>query len=61
MLTAEAPPNGPSAFEQYVRQLGLSEASYSSSRELREWCRENRNRCYIPEWLLKHWRISSDD
>lgn len=50
--------NGCGAFERYAQQLGLTERSYVDSRELREWCRENRHRCYIPEWLLKEWRMT---
>lgn len=39
-------------FEMQVRQLGLSKATYADSKELRGWCERNRNRCYVPEWLL---------
>lgn len=49
--------NGGGEFERYAQQLGLAEHSYVDSRELREWCRENRHRYYIPEWLLKEWRM----
>lgn len=50
--------NGCGQFELYAQQLGLTEQSYVDSRELREWCRVNRHRCYIPEWLLKEWRMT---
>jgi predicted secreted protein len=30
------------------------------SARLRAWCEENRNRCYIPEWLLDAWDIHVD-
>jgi len=43
-----------------ARQLQLTAEQYIVSAELREWCKENRNRCYIPEWLLKAWNISVD-
>jgi hypothetical protein len=33
---------------------------YASSHELRRWCERNRNRCYIPEWLLDAWDIPVD-
>lgn len=49
---------GQGEFELFAQHLGLTEQSYIDSRELREWCRENRHRCYIPEWLLKEWRIT---
>jgi len=48
------------AFELRVSQLHLTPAMYSSSKELRAWCWQNRNRCYIPEWLLAEWRIDVD-
>jgi len=44
-------------FEMQVRQLQLTEQMYASSRELRIWGEQNRNRHYIPEWLLKEWCI----
>jgi hypothetical protein len=31
---------------------------YASSLELRAWCEQNRNRRYIPEWLLEEWSIT---
>jgi hypothetical protein len=33
---------------------------YASSIELRNWCEHNRNRYYVPEWLLEEWSISVD-
>ena len=53
-------PSLPTTFELYARHLGLSEQSYAESRELRAWCRENRERCYIPEWLLARWGFDVD-
>jgi len=47
-------------FEMRVRHLQLTPDMYASSRELRDWCRQNRNRVYIPEWLLEEWRITVD-
>jgi len=47
-------------FELQVRHLQLRPEMYSSSRELHAWCKENRNRIYIPEWLLEKWRINVD-
>jgi hypothetical protein len=32
----------------------------ASSVQLQTWCAQNKNRCYIPEWLLKVWRIEVD-
>jgi hypothetical protein len=42
-------------FETTVRRLRLKPEMYTSSHELKRWCERNRNRCYIPEWLLKEW------
>src|ERR1700736_6601594 len=39
-------------FELRARHLQLTPEMYASSRELRTWCERNRNRVYIPEWLL---------
>ena len=48
------------AFEVQVRQLRLTVETYVSSAELRRWCERNRNRYYIPEWLLDEWDILVD-
>lgn len=54
-------PNTATEFEQQVGKLQLASAdSYVYSAELRHWCERNRNRCYIPEWLLKAWNIPVD-
>jgi len=39
-------------FDLRVRQLHLTPEVYIASRELHAWCERNRNRVYIPEWLL---------
>jgi hypothetical protein len=51
---------GPTEFEMRVRQLQLTAGTYISSRKLRAWCERNRNRLYVPEWLLKEWSITVD-
>lgn len=53
-------PAVPTEFEGRVRQLRLTKQTWASSRELRTWCERNRNRCYIPEWLLNEWEIPVD-
>ena len=45
-------------FETRVRRLGLSTQQYVSSAALKSWCQDNRNRVYIPEWLLDAWGIT---
>jgi hypothetical protein len=47
-------------FDLRVSQLQLTAEMYISSAELRAWCEQNRNRCYIPEWLLEEWGITVD-
>ena len=47
-------------FELQARRLHLAPEKYASSRELRLWCEQNRNRVYIPEWLLEEWGIAVD-
>jgi hypothetical protein len=48
-------------FEMQVGRLRLSKAEYVASVQLRHWCEDNRNRRYVPEWLLKEWRITVED
>lgn len=50
----------PTAFDEQARKLGLNEQNCVASEELRRWCERNKDRCYIPEWLLKRWQISVD-
>ena len=47
-------------FEVLVKRLNLTPQAYTSSRELRAWCERNKNRIYIPEWLLQEWGITVD-
>jgi hypothetical protein len=48
-------------FDAQMRKLGLTRETCARSAELRTWCERNRNRCYIPEWLLGEWGITVDD
>jgi hypothetical protein len=41
-----------------VDRLGLAKSQYLASAELKYWCQRNRNRCYVPEWLLEAWRLT---
>jgi hypothetical protein len=47
-------------FELQAKKLHLNREEYVFSSELRRWCWENRNRFYIPEWLLDKWHITVD-
>jgi hypothetical protein len=48
------------AFEMQARHLHLMPDNYVLSSELKNWCKRNRNRFYIPEWLLDAWGIAVD-
>jgi len=48
----------PTAFERQVHKLGLDERTCVTSRALRLWCEENKDRYYIPEWLLARWGMA---
>jgi len=50
----------PTEFEMRVRQLQLTTEMYIWSCDLRAWCEQNRNRLYVPEWLLEEWGITVD-
>ena len=54
------PPALPTEFETEVRRLRLTKEMYVRSAALRDWCERNRNRIYIPEWLLETWGIIVD-
>jgi hypothetical protein len=47
-------------FELRASQLQLTARMYASSAELRTWCEQNRNRLYVPEWVLEEWGITVD-
>lgn len=51
-------PNLPAKFEKEVERLGLTPEKYVESSELRVWCERNKNRFYIPEWLLETWGLT---
>jgi len=48
-------PAGPTEFENMAKRLKLMPEMYVASTQLRSWCYRNRNRCYVPEWLLEEW------
>jgi len=53
----QCPPAVPTEFEMQVKRLGLTKPDYIDSYDLRRWCEHNRNRVYIPEWLLEAWGL----
>lgn len=57
----EPVPDLPTEFEQQVARLGLKNRDeYIRSSALRHWCRLNRHRIYIPEWLLQEWGMHAE-
>jgi len=38
----------------------LTKSDYVASAELKTWCNHNRNRVYVPEWLLGEWGMKVD-
>lgn len=59
-LSLVPPATGPTEFEMQIKKLELTPEMYAGSVELKHWCARNRNRVYIPEWLLRRWGISVD-
>jgi hypothetical protein len=59
-IPAEVPPAAQTEFEILAGDLNLTEQSYSGSQQLKKWCEDNRNRRFVPEWLLKEWGIRVD-
>jgi hypothetical protein len=53
-------PAAATEFEKQVRRLELTKETYVGSTELRKWCEQHKNQCYIPESLLKSWGIEVD-
>jgi hypothetical protein len=53
-------PSVPTEFELQVRRLGLTKRGYITSAALKVWCQRNRNRLYVPEWLLEAWEMPVD-
>jgi hypothetical protein len=52
-----------SAAGQCLRSRSRSwenEQTCATSEKLKLWCERNKDHCYIPEWLLKQWRIPVD-
>jgi len=54
------PRAGATEFEMQVHRLGLTRETLVHSTELRKWCEHHKNRCYIPESLLKSWGLEVD-
>jgi hypothetical protein len=51
-------PPVPSEFEQLVKRLKLDPDQYATSAQLREWVEKNWRQKFVPEKLLRAWRLS---
>jgi hypothetical protein len=56
----QAAPMIPTAFDDQIEKLGLTYQTCARSERLKEWCLRNKDRCYVPEWLLTEWGIPVD-
>ena len=45
-------------FEMQFERLRLTREQFVASVQLRLWCEHNRNRVYVPEWLLGEWGMT---
>lgn len=51
-------PNTPTEFEQVTTRLRLKPDQYTDSAELRDWVQRNWRQKFVPEGLLKAFRLS---
>ena len=51
-------PNSPSEFEQVTARLRLKPNQYANSTELRDWVERHWRQKFVPEGLLKVFRLS---
>jgi hypothetical protein len=56
------PPAQPTEFERETIRLGLvTEDQQKKSHSLKSWATRHRNNRFVPEELLKHWRLNVYD
>jgi len=44
-------------FERTASEFNLNPDEYVNSAHLRQWAEQNRNSRYVPEYLLKVWKL----
>lgn len=49
------------SFFEVAENLGIPEDRWPKSRILRAWVRRNKDRCYVPEKLLRTWGMTVND
>jgi hypothetical protein len=49
--------NGPTSFEEIVRELRLSPGDYQHSTQLKAWVQKNKDQKYVPSDLLRAWEL----
>lgn len=59
-LTQKYGPDQVCAFDKMAEKLQLRPEQYEQSSALRAWVKTNRNRRYVPEWLLLAWNLDVD-
>jgi hypothetical protein len=47
----------PTQFEQLLQKLGLTETTCLDSAAVAAWCRQHKNRRFIPEAILRHFKL----
>jgi hypothetical protein len=47
----------PTEFEKMLEKLGLIEEECTESADVRAWCGAHKNTYYVPEWLLRHFKL----
>jgi hypothetical protein len=40
-----------------LEKLGLAEEECTESADVRAWCGAHKNTYYVPEWLLRHFKL----
>ncbi len=58
---AKPVPNEPSRWELLVARLGVPEAKWSASPELRRFAEQNCRSRFVPEKLLETWHLEVSD
>jgi len=49
--------NGPTSFDEIVRELHLSPADCQHSTQLKAWVQKNKDQKYVPSDLLRAWNF----
>ena len=50
-------PEGPCAIEQFAGELGIERGDWAQSEQMRAWCAREKDRRYVPTFLLEHFQL----